>query len=121
MRKHILKVSKQPYREDSGLTFWVYKPIQMGQPYPGEHGYEYVEHYEKLSFYDEVKVGSQVRYFDKSETDYAVYFEINGEYSPGTLTEIAKEVSTGENIYREQYEAFLLKAKDKVRLIKVSD
>jgi|GEM_PF-3776505 len=30
MKKYILKVSKQPYREDSGLTFWVYKPIQMG-------------------------------------------------------------------------------------------
>lgn len=119
MRKHILKVNKQPYREDSGLTFWVYKPIQMGQPYPGALGYEYVEHYEKLSFYDEEKVGSQVRYLDKSETDYAVFFELDGDYSPGRLTEIAKEVSTDTKPYQEQYEAFLLMAREEVQLTKV--
>lgn len=119
MRNNILQVSKKPYREDSGLTFWVYKPARFDLSNPPTEGYEYIEHYEKLSFLDRENVGSLVRYLITDETEHVVFYEIDGDYIPGTLTRIADDVSLGTNDYQEQLERFIHQARNELRLNKL--
>lgn len=119
MRKIILKVMKEPYREESGLTFFVFKPIVLTGIYEGDQGYQYVEHYENLFYLDKHKTGSQVRFFTTEETENDVHYEVNGSYEEGMLSAIADEVTSNSNDYVQQYEEFLYKANHALQLTKI--
>ncbi|GKU82571.1 hypothetical protein [Niallia sp. NCCP-28] len=119
MKKVVLNVKKKPYSETSGLTFYVLEEIIMSVGFPGTDGYKYLEHYENLSYPYKNQSGNEVKLISLDETDYEVFFEIQGDYPIGMLSEIADEITLLNFDYQEQYNQFLEKVKNQLDITKL--